>query len=144
MINNWKPRCDHAAELCDNPVEFVCNCRRCGDEPREERFYCCLAHFHSVDMNHRRVRGYPGEFVKLREHRRRLLRLEETPMPDETPEQKARRLGVPLVPKRAPTPPSRTTVAVCGECGREISANDLYACPRADCPLQTRAWSWST
>jgi len=57
-------------------------------------------------------------------------------MPDETPEEKARRLGVPLIPKR-PVLPMKVIAAVCGECGREVPHMDMYACPRENCPLKT-------
>ena len=54
----------------------------------------------------------------------------------ETPEEKARRKGVPLIPKRAPVKPMRSdsTIAICGECGLEIKMVMGYCCSRANCP----------
>ena len=54
----------------------------------------------------------------------------------ETPEEKAKRLGVPLVPKIVPRPPNGDTgtVAICGECGLELQRVMGYCCPRANCP----------
>lgn len=58
---------------------------------------------------------------------------------NETPEQKAKRLGVRLIPKReviAPTAPydPNPTVAVCGQCGLEVKNVMGYYCPRQNCP----------
>lgn len=56
---------------------------------------------------------------------------------DETPEQKANRLGVPLIPKKTPIPirESNPVISVCGECGHEIRALEHYSCPQGNCPL---------
>ena len=59
---------------------------------------------------------------------------------NETPEQKAKRIGVPLIPKRqTPDPWDRRgpsqVAAVCGECGLAIPQGPFgYCCPRATCP----------
>lgn len=55
---------------------------------------------------------------------------------NETPEQKAQRLGVPLIPKRAPILPHPLydTVSVCGECGREMKMIENFVCSRTNCP----------
>ena len=56
---------------------------------------------------------------------------------EETPIQKANRLGVPLIPKMPkisnldPNP----VIAVCGECGHEIRGKDMRSCPLGNCPL---------
>lgn len=54
----------------------------------------------------------------------------------ETPEERARRLGVPLVPRRPrPGPvPHDFVVAVCGECGLKLRRTMHYSCRNADCP----------
>lgn len=57
---------------------------------------------------------------------------------NETPEQRARRLGVPLV--RQPNPLARRydpnpVVAVCGECGRDVRWVEHHSCGRVDCPF---------
>lgn len=55
----------------------------------------------------------------------------------ETPEQKAKRLGVPLVPKRGTSLPTIRLdgiVSVCGECGLELHRAMGYVCPRINCP----------
>lgn len=56
----------------------------------------------------------------------------------ETPEEKARRIGVPLIPKSnkpfvIPLDNNRT-VSVCGECGLEIKQVMGYCCPKGNCP----------
>ena len=55
---------------------------------------------------------------------------------DETHEEKARRLGVPLIPKRTtPSLPGPNPVqAVCGECGIELHRVMGYVCPKMNCP----------
>lgn len=61
-------------------------------------------------------------------------------MSNETPEEKARRIGVPLIPKRKALPVlpglGEPTVAVCGECGIEIRQVMHYACMRSNCPVR--------
>jgi hypothetical protein len=59
--------------------------------------------------------------------------------PEETPEQKAKRIGVPLIPKNSrpyivPMDDPNRTVSVCGECGLEIKQVMGYCCPKANCP----------
>ncbi|QJR01749.1 hypothetical protein HH800_05795 [Sphingobium yanoikuyae] len=56
----------------------------------------------------------------------------------ETPAEKAKRIGVPLIPAKpkvpaAPFNPNRT-VSVCGECGLEMKAVMGFVCSRANCP----------
>ena len=54
-------------------------------------------------------------------------------------EEKARRYGVPIIPRmpplggfpRDPNP----IVAICGECGLEIYQIMEYCCPRPNCPV---------
>lgn len=54
----------------------------------------------------------------------------------ETPEEKARRIGVPVVPRRPPRPPVNPDpiLAVCGECGVEIRRVMMYSCQNGNCP----------
>lgn len=53
----------------------------------------------------------------------------------ETPEERARRIGVPLVPRRPETPVSPDPiVGVCGECGLELRRVMMYSCPNGRCP----------
>lgn len=61
-------------------------------------------------------------------------------MSNETPEDKARRIGVPLIPKNnrpcvVPMDTNRT-VSVCGECGLEIKQVMGYCCPKGNCPAR--------
>jgi hypothetical protein len=59
-----------------------------------------------------------------------------------TPEEKARKLGVPMIgPLRGTTNPPRLdrVMAVCGECGREVHYVESYSCPNGRCPIQIRA-----
>ena len=60
---------------------------------------------------------------------------------NETPEEKAKRLGVNLIPETQPWPiPTghNPIVAVCGKCGREIKEVDFYACGSDNCPTQSK------
>ncbi|WP_066770021.1 hypothetical protein [Sphingobium sp. CCH11-B1] len=54
----------------------------------------------------------------------------------ETPAQKAKRIGVPLIPARPkPQQPAfDPVISVCGACGMEMRKVMGYACPRSDCP----------
>jgi hypothetical protein len=56
----------------------------------------------------------------------------------ETPEEKAHRLGVPVIPKlpRPLHPPSDSNrvVGVCGKCGLCLRECMWYCCRRAGCP----------
>jgi len=55
----------------------------------------------------------------------------------ETPEEKAKRLGVPLIPKITnpwKLPGDTGTISVCGECGLELQRTMGYCCSRANCP----------
>lgn len=54
----------------------------------------------------------------------------------ETPEEKAKRLGVTLIPKypMSPMPRNDGVIAICGECGLELQRVMGYCCPRANCP----------
>jgi len=56
-------------------------------------------------------------------------------MTTETPEEKARRLGVPLIPRIIPiqTDPN-PVVSVCGQCGLELRTVMGYYCTRSNCP----------
>lgn len=59
----------------------------------------------------------------------------------ETPEEKAERLDVPLIPEREPSCPnndSNPTVGVCGKCGMELKKVMGYVCPCHDCPCQEK------
>lgn len=60
---------------------------------------------------------------------------------DETPAQKANRLGVPLIPKKAPPMPHNPNpaIAVCGECGHEVRQTEWYSCPLGNCPFGNTA-----
>jgi hypothetical protein len=51
----------------------------------------------------------------------------------ETPEEKAKRLGVPLIPKRPPVNPWDVT-GVCGECGLELRRTMGFVCSKGNCP----------
>lgn len=54
----------------------------------------------------------------------------------ETPEEKAARLGVPLIPKlKFPRADSNPTISVCGECGIEIKKAMMFACGNPNCPV---------
>lgn len=57
---------------------------------------------------------------------------------NETPEQKAERIGVPLIPKTIPikTMPSNPhgAIGVCGQCGIELHRVMGYVCPQSNCP----------
>lgn len=56
-----------------------------------------------------------------------------------TPEEKAKRLGVPLIPKRTlPQFKDKDIIAVCGQCGREVNRVEMYACMNEKCPLKPR------
>lgn len=58
----------------------------------------------------------------------------------ETPAQRARRLGVPLLPPRRKALPNRDpnpVRAVCGACGCEIRRVMMRACGREDCPVSS-------
>ena len=56
----------------------------------------------------------------------------------ETPAEKAKRIGVPLIPaKQRPFRdpfPHNGTVSVCGECGMEMKRVMGFVCPRSNCP----------
>ena len=58
----------------------------------------------------------------------------------ESIEEKARRMGVPVIPRRRPPPtapyphPQGGPVAICGECGLELHRTMGYCCPHANCP----------
>lgn len=61
---------------------------------------------------------------------------------NETPEEKARRIGVPVIPKIKPFrdvfPSPHKPAAVCGECGMEMMSVMGYVCPRGNCPCFPR------
>lgn len=53
----------------------------------------------------------------------------------ETPEEKARKYGVPLIPRIKPIPTQTDPIAICGECGLEIPRGAFgYCCPQPNCP----------
>lgn len=52
----------------------------------------------------------------------------------ETPSEKAKRIGVPLIEPIKPYPGPNQTIAVCGKCGLELKQVMGYCCPNADCP----------
>lgn len=60
----------------------------------------------------------------------------------EPPEEKAKRLGVRLIPplKKEENIPINInpTVAICGECGVEWKKIMHYSCNRNNCPMQTK------
>lgn len=60
------------------------------------------------------------------------------PKQSESPQEKARRLGVPVIPPREkqPTPDSNPVVSVCGECGVEMRRIMHIACGRERCPYR--------
>lgn len=62
---------------------------------------------------------------------------------NETPQEKAKRIGVPIIPskkkkKDKPKDPHKKTIAVCGECGREVKEIDFYSCNKDNCPVQNQ------
>lgn len=54
--------------------------------------------------------------------------------PNESPADKAKRIGVPVIEPISPYPKPNDTVAVCGKCGLELKQVMGYCCPNADCP----------
>lgn len=59
---------------------------------------------------------------------------------NETPQEKARRIGVPVIPKLPESQPSiepNPVVAICGECNREVRQIEGYCCGNPRCPLQS-------
>jgi hypothetical protein len=68
------------------------------------------------------------------------LALEAAEDQNETPEERARRMGVPYV-KPHPVLPivnGNPVVAVCGGCGRDVHYMEGYSCPKSECPIQRR------
>lgn len=59
---------------------------------------------------------------------------------DEPIEEKAKRIGVPVLPPREPIKPqeSNPVVAVCGECGVEIRKCMMMSCSNPRCPVQRK------
>lgn len=58
-------------------------------------------------------------------------------VPRESPEEKAKRIGVPVIPVRKfvkPDPYGNPTIAICGECGIELKQIMGYSCSRTNCP----------
>lgn len=60
-----------------------------------------------------------------------------------TPEEIARDIGVPVIPK---LPPDRKwdtnpAIAVCGECGMVIRENSSYSCGNMRCPVQLKSFA---
>lgn len=58
----------------------------------------------------------------------------------EAPEEKARRMGVPVIPKRrTPVPVGpNPTIAVCGACGIDLKGVMHFVCNHDDCPCFNR------
>lgn len=59
---------------------------------------------------------------------------------NETPEEKAKRLGVrfiPPLPEKEDKGPN-DTVAICGQCGREVKKVEHYSCQKGNCPIQIK------
>lgn len=57
---------------------------------------------------------------------------------NETPQEKARRIGVPVIPKLPENQPNydpNPIVAICGECNREVRQLEGYYCGNPRCPL---------
>lgn len=54
----------------------------------------------------------------------------------ETPAEKAKRIGVPLIPARPKPAPveANPVVSICGACGVEMRQIMNFACSRMDCP----------
>lgn len=55
-----------------------------------------------------------------------------------SPADRARELGVPLVPRRPPTDTPldpNPVISVCGECGLEVRRVMYYSCPNTRCPV---------
>jgi hypothetical protein len=52
----------------------------------------------------------------------------------ESVEDKARRLGVPIISKKQGQLGFDQIVSICGDCGLELKRQMMYSCPRADCP----------
>jgi len=59
----------------------------------------------------------------------------------ESPAERVKRKGVPLIPKRPPADPrANPVVAVCEECGRDVYQVEWYNCPNSRCPLKSIRW----
>jgi hypothetical protein len=62
---------------------------------------------------------------------------------DETPEEKAERLGVPLIGTKQPRPvnpdQANPTYGVCPRCGLELKRVMHYSCADIDCPVFLKA-----
>lgn len=54
--------------------------------------------------------------------------------PSETLEEKAKRIGVPIIYPTKPYPGPNETIAICGKCGLELKQVMGYCCPNIDCP----------
>lgn len=64
-------------------------------------------------------------------------------MHTKTPEEIARDIGVPVIPR---LPPDRQleinrAIAVCGECGMVIRENSSYSCGNMRCPVQLKSFA---
>lgn len=57
---------------------------------------------------------------------------------NETPAERARRLGVPLIQNdpMAKAAPTEGVLAVCGQCGSELRKSTAGMCTRMDCPAK--------
>jgi len=61
----------------------------------------------------------------------------------ESIEDKARRIGVPIIPKLPERPEKKPidnnpVVAICGECGRNCHVIEWYYCSKQNCPIQVK------
>lgn len=55
---------------------------------------------------------------------------------NETPEEYAKRIGVPVIPKKIkPKFEPIHIIAVCGECGHGVTSTSSFYCSNRDCPV---------
>lgn len=55
---------------------------------------------------------------------------------DEWIEERARDVGVPVIPRLPTRVGPNPVVAICGECGRDIRRLEGYVCGVSNCPLR--------
>jgi hypothetical protein len=64
-------------------------------------------------------------------------------MSTKTPEDKAKELGVPMIPPlpetKPQTDPNNPIIAICGKCGLELKKIMHYVCPDLNCPCFKKA-----
>lgn len=78
--------------------------------------------------------GYVGCFCTGACDKNRLGYCPNSSIKDETPAEKARRLGVNVIPDIPPRRPENPVIAVCGRCAREIMQHNNQCCMDSDCP----------